>query len=499
MLATLVIGLREGLEASLIVGIIAAFLRRNGRSLVPLCLGVVGAILLSIAVGVVLEVLQTTLPQAQQEALETVIGLIAVVFVTTMILWMRTHGRRMHTDLEQRAGDALGNGGAAALAGMAFLAVLKEGFETAVFLLAALRSTESGGLGLLGALLGILLAAALGWGLYRGGIRFNLGKFFTATGVFLVLIAAGLVLNVVRTAHEAGWLTAGQTRVLDLSWLIPNGSLQAAVITGVLGIPADPRLAEIVAWVAYALPVVLLLLLPAGHRLPRRAARRTAVGLVVLGILTGTTLWATTPRMSPSRTLPTNSGTAMVSTTAHRLTLHHLGQRTRLTRDAAAPAPGQRSWSRGTNTDTFTTLDYASLTALLGSRPVGIDPDRAPGPYRATLRQTDTVRAVTTASRSLLLDASADRRTVITLTGGGLTTVRTLSTEDELWAARDTAVRQRADRLQATQSSAREWRFWSVVLPLILFLYAGLALAVATPRPESKHRVSQTTLRKESA
>jgi high-affinity iron transporter len=106
---------------------------------------------------------------------------------------------------------------------------------------------------------------------------------------------------------------------------------------------------------------------------------------------------------------------------------------------------------------------------------------------------------VTTASRSLLLDASADGRTVITLTGGGLTTVRTLSTEDELWAARDTAVRQRADRLQATQSSAREWRFWSVVLPLILFLYAGLALAVATLRPESKHRVSQTTPRKESA
>jgi high-affinity iron transporter len=162
LLATLIIGLREGLEAALIVGIVAAFLKRSGRSLRPLAIGVTAAVLLSILVGVLLEALQTALPQSQQEALETVIGAVAVVFVTTMILWMRTHGRDMHHQLEARSEAALGRGGSLALTGMAFLAVLKEGFETAVFLLATMQAETSGALGLLGAVIGILAAGALG-------------------------------------------------------------------------------------------------------------------------------------------------------------------------------------------------------------------------------------------------------------------------------------------------------------------------------------------------
>src|ERR1700712_5166335 len=143
MLATLVIGLREGLEASLIVGIIAAFLRRTGKPLRPMWIGVGIAIALSITVGVILQLVSASLPQAQQEAMESVIGLVAVTAVTGMIGWMNVHARNMRAELEEHAASALKDGTAWALAGMAFLAVLKEGFETSVFLLAAFQSSTS--------------------------------------------------------------------------------------------------------------------------------------------------------------------------------------------------------------------------------------------------------------------------------------------------------------------------------------------------------------------
>src|ERR1700709_1493044 len=143
MLATLVIGLREGLEASLIVGIIAAFLKRTGKPLRPMWIGVAIAVALSIAVGVVLPLVSASLPQAQQEGMESIIGLVAVAVVTGMIGWMNVHARNMRADLEQHAASALNDGTAWALVGMAFLAVLREGFETSVFLLAAFQSSTS--------------------------------------------------------------------------------------------------------------------------------------------------------------------------------------------------------------------------------------------------------------------------------------------------------------------------------------------------------------------
>src|ERR1700684_3152610 len=147
MLPTFVIGLREGLEASLIVGIIAAFLSRQGRRdlLRWVYLGVGTAVLLCIAVGVVLEAVSANLPQRQQEGLETVVGVLAVGMVTYMVIWMRRHSRELKGQLEGLAAEAIaasgGNAGRAMVV-MAFLAVLREGYETVVFLLAAFN--ESG-------------------------------------------------------------------------------------------------------------------------------------------------------------------------------------------------------------------------------------------------------------------------------------------------------------------------------------------------------------------
>src|SRR5579885_2608643 len=139
MLATFVIGLREGLEASLIVGIIAAFLVRQGRPALVRAMfaGVAGAVVLCVTVGVVLRVVSRELPQRQQEGLETVIGVVAVATVTYMIMWMRRHSRELKGQLESLAGQAVAAPGRAgrAMVVMAFLAVLREGFETVVFLL----------------------------------------------------------------------------------------------------------------------------------------------------------------------------------------------------------------------------------------------------------------------------------------------------------------------------------------------------------------------------
>ena len=174
-IGTFLIGLREGLEATLIVSIVGAFLKRNGHSTRPMFVGVALAVLISVAVGVGLDLLSATLPQARQEMLETVIGAIAVVFVTSMIIWMNRNAARLKGALEHDAQQALNRGGALGLVGMAFLAVLKEGFETSVFLLAAAETSNGNRwFAVFGGALGIAASIGLGVGLYLGGLKLNL-------------------------------------------------------------------------------------------------------------------------------------------------------------------------------------------------------------------------------------------------------------------------------------------------------------------------------------
>jgi high-affinity iron transporter len=171
MLPTFIIGLREGVEASLIVGIVAAFLRQEGRrdALRWVWVGVAFALVLCAAVGVALQALDAQVPQREQEGLETIVGLLAVGAVTAMIIWMRRHARAMAGELRASAGAALAQGSVGALVGMAFFAVIREGMETAVFLLAAFESATNPTTALLGALLGVLTAVVIGVGIYRGG------------------------------------------------------------------------------------------------------------------------------------------------------------------------------------------------------------------------------------------------------------------------------------------------------------------------------------------
>src|SRR4051794_33767997 len=262
MLPTFVIGLREGIEASLIVGIVAAFLRQRGasRQLRWVWLGVALAITICLGVAVALQIIDSNLPQKQQEMLETVIAVIAVVMVTSMILWMARHARSLKGDLETRAGAAVAEGSVLALVVMAFLAVLREGLETAVFLLSAFQASNNRGASSLGAALGIGIAIVFGVAIYKGGVKINLAKFFTATGLVLVLVAAGLVAFALHTGHEAGWVQLGQEQLVDLSWLIKPGTVQSALFTGVLGIQPKPNVIEGIGWLLYLVPMTWFVL-----------------------------------------------------------------------------------------------------------------------------------------------------------------------------------------------------------------------------------------------
>lgn len=264
MIPTLVIGLREGLEASLIVGIIASFLARNGRrdALRQTWIGVIVAVVGCLAVGIALVTLSRDLPERAQEGMESIIGALAVVMVTFMIVWMNKHARSMKRELEGAAAAALARGSATALVVMAFLAVLREGFETSVFLVSVLQTSSSTATATLGAFIGIAAAVAIGFGIYRGGVKLNLAKFFKVTGIVLVIVAAGLTMTVVHTAHEAGWINFGQAEAANLTWLVRPGTVIASLITGVLGVQPRPAVVEVVAWFLYAVPMLVFITWP---------------------------------------------------------------------------------------------------------------------------------------------------------------------------------------------------------------------------------------------
>jgi high-affinity iron transporter len=276
MIPTFVIALREGVEASLIIGIIAAFLAREGRrdAMRQVWLGVGAAVLLCMVGAVALRIVGQELPESGQASLETVIGLVAVAAVTYMIVWMRRHARGIKSTLEGSAAMALAAGSTTALVAMAFLAVLREGFETSAFLLAAFQdSTDTAAAGA-GAVLGLLAAVAIGIGLYRGGMRINLARFFRITGLVLVFVAAGLLATAVHTAHEAGWLSGLQGQALDLTWLVQPGTISGSLLTGMLGLQPSPTVGEVLAYVLYAVPMALYVLWPDRLR-PRRAPLRS--------------------------------------------------------------------------------------------------------------------------------------------------------------------------------------------------------------------------------
>jgi high-affinity iron transporter len=252
--------LREGLEAALIVGIICAYLVKIGRrdALRGVMVGVGAAVVLSLVVGLLITLSVGQLPLAVQETLEGVAGLIAVAVLTWMLFWMRRQGRAMKGELEQGVDIALAAGTVTALAGLAFVAVAREGLETVLFLFAL--SAQTGDLivsTLIGATLGLAVAIAVGYGIFAAGVRIDLRRFFTWTGVILIFVSAGLVAFAIHEFGEAG-LIANQGTTFDLSGVLPQNGPIGSVLAGLLGYREAPTPLELFGYFAYLIPVLIL-------------------------------------------------------------------------------------------------------------------------------------------------------------------------------------------------------------------------------------------------
>ena len=279
MLASFLIMLREGLEAALIVVIIASYLRRTDRRemLRPMWIGVAAAALVCLAVGVGLHLASQELPHQQQELLEAVVGFAAVGVLTWMIFWMRRAGHRIKGELESKLDATLGAPGQAAawgLIAMAFFAVLREGFESALFLLAAFE--QGGALAGVGAFLGTAVAAGLGFGLYKGAVRLDLRKFFLVTGGVIIVFAAGLLAQSLHALHEAGLWNALQETAWDTSGIVANSSAPGNVLRGLIAYQAKPSVGEAILYWAYLLPVATWFFF--GDRISTWWARRRGAG-----------------------------------------------------------------------------------------------------------------------------------------------------------------------------------------------------------------------------
>jgi high-affinity iron transporter len=276
MFGNYLIGLREGLEAALIVGILVAYLVRTDRRnlLRPIWAGVGIAVGVSLAFGALLTFGPSGLSFEAQEVIGGTLSIVAVGFVTWMVFWMASAARSMKGSLERRL-DAAASGGAAALTLVAALAVGREGLETALFLWAATKATGSSSAPLIGASLGLLTAVLLGVAVYRGALRLDLGRFFRTTGAFLVVIAAGVLSYGIHDLQEARVLPGLRSIAFDVSNQIPPSSWYGTLLKGTINFTPTTTWLQAVAWTAYLVPVMYIFARRSRPSKPPTAHRQT--------------------------------------------------------------------------------------------------------------------------------------------------------------------------------------------------------------------------------
>jgi high-affinity iron transporter len=257
------IGLREGLEASLVVCILVAYLNKTGnrQKLPPIWIGVGLAIALSLGFGAILQFGSQELTFKAQEGLGGSLSIVAVGLVTWMVFWMRRTARHLKSELHGKLDAALAMG-TGALVVTAFLAVGREGLETSLFIWSAVQATDDGVRPVVGAGLGLLTAVVLGYLFYRGALKINLAKFFTWTGAMLVVVAAGVLAYGVHDLQEASILPGLNRLAFDISNIIPTDSWYCTLLKGVFNFQPDPTVAQGCVWLVYLIPVLTLFLLP---------------------------------------------------------------------------------------------------------------------------------------------------------------------------------------------------------------------------------------------
>jgi len=277
MLANFLIGLREGLEAALVVAILVAYLVRiEQRSLLGrLWAGVGLAIGLSLVAVAALQITGSALSDEAAEAFAGIMSLIAVGLITWMIFWMAANARALKAHLHGEVDQAIARS-SWALALVAFFAVGREGLETALFLWTGMRSSGETVAPVIGAVLGLATAIVLGFLIYAGAIRLNLSRLFFWTGVGLVVIAAGVLRYAVHELQEVNWLPGKDAYVLDLSGVIDPAGPVAGVIRAVFNVVPTMTLLELVAWAGYLLVVMILFVRKVRSSGPRPAVAADA-------------------------------------------------------------------------------------------------------------------------------------------------------------------------------------------------------------------------------
>ncbi|MGW7102054.1 iron uptake transporter permease EfeU [Streptomyces sp. NPDC054838] len=279
MFSNYLIGLREGLEASLVVCILIAYLVKTGHKdkLGPLWLGVGLAAALSLGFGAALEFGTEQLTFEAQEAIGGSLSVIAVGLVTWMVFWMKRTARHLKAELHGKLDAALAMG-TGALVTTAFLAVGREGLETSLFVWRSVKAAGDGAGPLTGVLLGIGSSVLLGWLFYRGALSINLAKFFTWTGGMLVVVAAGVLAYGIHDLQEAAFLPGIRSKAFDISETVPPDSWYGTLLKGTLNFQPDPTVLQLVVWVLYLLVVLSLFLAPLGAKGRGKPADRRPAG-----------------------------------------------------------------------------------------------------------------------------------------------------------------------------------------------------------------------------
>jgi high-affinity iron transporter len=261
MLPSLLLALREGLEAALIIGIVLGVLNRMRQSdqAPAVWWGTAAALVVSIATGIGLYSVGIALEGTAEQIFEGAAMLLAAGILTWMIFWMQRQGRAIRENLEQgvrRAARISDRGQTWALFSLAFLAVVREGIELALFLTAASFSTTAGAT-LVGAAVGLAAAVVLGWLLFATTTRLDVGRFFQVTSLLLILFAAGLVAHGVHEFNEVGWIPAVVEHVWDLNPVLDENSTIGATLKALVGYNANPSLTEVLSYLGYWVLILL--------------------------------------------------------------------------------------------------------------------------------------------------------------------------------------------------------------------------------------------------
>ena len=252
MLSTFIIALREGLEAALIVGILVAYIVRTDRRhyLKPLWTGVGLAIAASLALGAILSFTSAELTDRGAELFAGITSFIAVGLVTWMVFWMKRTARTLRDELHGKVDSAI-SGGPISLAIVAFVAVVREGLETALFIYTNFKTVGAASSATVGLVLGLGLSVVLGYLIYNRSVKLDLSKFFTITGVALIIVAAGVLSYGIHEFQEFGILPGAEAFVWDVTSWMPKESLVAGLLAGTVGVDTTTSWLQLAGWLVY--------------------------------------------------------------------------------------------------------------------------------------------------------------------------------------------------------------------------------------------------------